>query len=126
MTAPTAYDRRSFLRVTALVGGGLLVGSYARTALAAPFGAEGDPQLNAFVRITPDGKITIMAKNPEEGQGVKQSLPMIICEELDVEWSQVTIEQALADEAKYGVQFAGGSLSTPMNFDGTRATSAPR
>ncbi len=124
MTAPTAYDRRSFLRVTALVGGGLLVGSYARTALAQPFGAEGDPQLNAFVRITPDGKITIMAKNPEEGQGVKQSLPMIICEELDVEWSQVTIEQAIAEEAKYGVQFAGGSLSTPMNFDNHRQVGA--
>ena len=124
MTAPVAHDRRSFLRVTALVGGGLLIGSYARTALAAPFGAEGDAQLNAFVRITPDGKITIMAKNPEEGQGVKQSLPMIICEELDVEWSQVTIEQALADESKYGFQFAGGSQSTPMNFDGHRQVGA--
>ncbi len=123
MTAP-ALDRRRFLQVTALAGGGLLVGSYARTALAAPFGAEGDAQLNAFVRITADGKITIMSKNPEEGQGIKQSLPMIICEELDVEWSQVTIVQADSDESKYGVQFAGGSLSTPMNFDNHRQVGA--
>ncbi|MBI3791090.1 MAG: xanthine dehydrogenase family protein molybdopterin-binding subunit, partial [Gemmatimonadetes bacterium] len=124
MTAPTAMDRRLFLRVAGLAGGGLLVAAYAPRALAAPFGAEGDPQLNAFVRIYADGRIVIMAKNPEEGQGVKQSLPMIIAEELDVEWSQVTVEQALSDEAKYGIQFAGGSQSTPMNFDTHRQVGA--
>ena len=130
MTTPTALDRRTFLRVTALAGGGLLIGTYAIGAHAAPlaaagFGpADGDATLNAFIRITADGRITIIAKNPEEGQGVKQSLPMIIAEELDVEWSQVTIEQADSNEAKYGVQFAGGSLSTPMNFDNHRQLGA--
>lgn len=123
MTAP-ALDRRNFLRVAALAGGGLLVAAYAPRALAAPFGAEGDPELNAFIRIYPDGKIVIMAKNPEEGQGVKQSLPMIIAEELDVEWGQVTIEQADSIEAKYGRQFAGGSMSTPMNFENHRQVGA--
>ncbi len=118
--------RRSFLQVVALAGGGLMLGSYFAPSDADAAGpAEGDPFVpNAFIKIHPDGKITIIAKNPEEGQGVKQSLPMIICEELDVDWSQVTIEQALSDESKYGRQFAGGSLSTPMNYDNHRRLGA--
>ena len=130
MTTTVNVDRRSFLRVAAIAGGGILIGTYASSAHAAMAGTAGlpDPDTifspNAFIKITSDGKITIVAKNPEEGQGVKQSLPMIICEELDVDWSQVTIEQALSDQAKYGVQFAGGSLSTPMNWDDLRRVGA--
>jgi len=126
MTAPVKVHRRSFLQVVALVGGGIMFGSLVASADAE--GAErleGDPFVpNAFIRITADGKITIIAKNPEEGQGVLQSLPMIICEELDAEWSQVTIEPADSDEARYGRQFAGGSLSTPMNYDNHRRLGA--
>ena len=125
MTAPVNVPRRSFLQVVALVGGGLMLGAYTREAEAQVNAGAADPFVpNAFIRITPDGKITIIAKNPEEGQGVKQSLPMIICEELDVEWSQVTIEQADSDESRYGRQFAGGSLSTPMNYDNHRRVGA--
>ncbi|MBI2408879.1 MAG: xanthine dehydrogenase family protein molybdopterin-binding subunit [Gemmatimonadetes bacterium] len=128
MTAPAPIHRRSFLQAVALVGGGLMLGSFSAPddAMAAEAGGPAaDPFVpNAFITITPDGKITIIAKNPEEGQGVKQSLPMIIAEELDVDWSQVTVVQADSDESKYGRQFAGGSLSTPMNYDNHRRLGA--
>ncbi len=128
MTAPASVHRRSFVQVVALVGGGLMLGRFSAAADAEAAPADRtvrDPFVpNAFITITPDGKITIVAKNPEEGQGVKQSLPMIIAEELDVEWSQVTVVQADSDESKYGRQFAGGSLSTPMNYDNHRRLGA--
>ncbi|MHB1312172.1 MAG: molybdopterin cofactor-binding domain-containing protein, partial [Gemmatimonadaceae bacterium] len=125
MTAPVNVPRRAFLQVVALVGGGLMLGACSSEAEAQANAGAADPFVpNAFIKITPDGKITIIAKNPEEGQGVKQSLPMIICEELDADWSQVTVEQADSDESKYGRQFAGGSLSTPMNYDNHRRLGA--
>ncbi len=126
---PTStLDRRGFLQVTALAGGGLLLGSWFEPVRASAAGIGRDPadgfEPNAFIRITPDGAVTIMAKNPEVGQGIKTSLPMIIAEELDVDWAQVTVEQALSDASKYGRQFVGGSSSTPSNYDGMRRVGA--
>jgi isoquinoline 1-oxidoreductase beta subunit len=98
MTTHTV-DRRAFLRVSAIAGGGLLIGMHLRPAHAAASALEGAAAFepNAFIRIAPDGGVTILAKNPEIGQGVKTSLPMLIADELDVDWERVTIEQAMAD-----------------------------
>lgn len=127
-TSPVS--RREFLKVSAAAGGGILLALYlgegASRALAAdpanPTAGEFEP--NAFIRIFPDGKVVIMAKNPEIGQGVKTSLPMIVAEELDVDFEQVTVEQAGLDEKAYGAQFAGGSRSTPDNYDRLRRAGA--
>jgi isoquinoline 1-oxidoreductase beta subunit len=123
MDTTTRVDRRSFLRVTALAGGGILLGSYLKTASAAEAFAAGltpsAPEFapNAYIRMTPDGIVTIIAKNPEIGQGVKTMLPMLIAEELDVEWKNVRIEQGSFDPVKYTPgQGAGGSTATPTNW----------
>ncbi len=111
--------RRDFLRVSAIAGGGILLASYLEPLSAAesPGGVSAaDATLNAFIRITPDGIITITAKNPEVGQGVKTMLPMLIAEELDVEWKNVRIEQAPLDTKNFQGQTAGGSTATPNNW----------
>lgn len=120
-TASTGVNRRDFLRVSALAGGGILFASYAdplealeRLGGAAP--AVADPALSAYVRITADGIVTITAKNPEVGQGIQTMLPMLIAEELDVDWANVRVEQADLDSTKYTAQTAGGSTATPTNW----------
>jgi isoquinoline 1-oxidoreductase beta subunit len=119
--------RRTFLRVSALAGGGMLLARYA-DPLDEVFaqGTPGPPVLtpNAFIRIAPGGIVTIMAKNPEVGQGVKTMLPMLIAEELDVDWKDVRIEQGDVDFAKYGLQVAGGSTATPNNWTPMRQVGA--
>jgi len=117
--APTAtVDRRSFLRVSAIAGGGMLVALYVDLPGVAQGQGTPPPPLspNAFIKIDEKGIVTIMAKNPEVGQGVKTMLPMLIADELDVDWSAVRIEQADLDQAKFGGQTAGGSTATPNNW----------
>ena len=120
-------NRRSFLRVSALGGGGLLIGLYLKplSFAQAPGAAPAAPLLpSAFIRVGRDGIVTLMAKNPEEGQGVKAMLPMLIAEELDVDWKDVRIEQTDVSQAKYGGQVAGGSTATPQNWGPMRQMGA--
>src|SRR5215471_11740962 len=120
MDTNTRVDRRSFLRITALAGGGIMLGSYFKFGEALASGtatAAADGTLNAYIRLMPDGIVTIVAKNPEIGQGVKTMLPMLIAEELDVDWKNVRTEQASLDTTKYQPgQSAGGSTATPSNW----------
>jgi isoquinoline 1-oxidoreductase beta subunit len=112
-------NRRSFLRVTAIGGGGMMLALHLDplTALG-QYVPPPTPQLfpSSFIRVDANGIVTIMAKNPEVGQGIKTMLPMIIADEFDVDWKDVVIEQADLDQKKYGVQVAGGSTATPTNW----------
>jgi isoquinoline 1-oxidoreductase beta subunit len=128
VSAPVAepVSRRNFMKVSAGVSGGMVLafglgmGDADAQGAPGPGAGPGGPrgggapqpiQASAYVRIMPDGKITIWAKNPEIGQGIKTAFAMIIAEELDCKWSDVTVEQAEVNSAKYGQQLAGGSTS---------------
>ncbi|HEV2100228.1 MAG TPA: molybdopterin cofactor-binding domain-containing protein, partial [Stellaceae bacterium] len=122
-------SRRLFLKASATAGGGLLLQAVLppvmRSVWADEAGQAGNAiPLNAFIRIAPTGAVTIMSKNPEIGQGIKTMLPMVIAEELDADWKNVRVEQAALDQAKYGRQFAGGSMATPLNYDPLRRVGA--
>jgi isoquinoline 1-oxidoreductase beta subunit len=124
-------SRRSFLRVSALAGGGLMVVAHldpmAELLAQAPPGFTPPTFLpTAFIKIQPDGKVIIVSKNPEIGQGIKNEIPMIIADELDVDWKDVTLEQADLDPTKYGGQVAGGSTATPTNWNPCRPGSERR
>ncbi|HEX3995580.1 MAG TPA: xanthine dehydrogenase family protein molybdopterin-binding subunit [Acetobacteraceae bacterium] len=114
-------SRRAFLKISAIAGGGFMLRAMLPSVAKSDEAAQ---PLNAFVSISPDGTVTIMSKNPEIGQGIKTMLPMVIAEELDADWKQVKIEQASLDEARYGRQFAGGSMATPLNYDPLRRVGA--
>ena len=116
-------SRRLFLKTGAAAGGGLLL-SFSLPGLVRAEGEAAANPFNAFVRIAPDGVVTIAAKRPEIGQGIKTSMPMLIAEELDVDWSAVRIEQAPIDAKVFGEQSAGGSTSTPDDWDPMRQVGA--
>ena len=117
----TGASRRDFIQASASAAGLVLTFAIAPKAAAAEAGVK---PLNAYVRIAPNGVVTIMAKNPEIGQGVKTSLPMLIAEELDVPWENVRIEQADNDPKTFGRQFAGGSMATPLHWEELRRVGA--
>jgi len=111
--------------MSALAGGGFALGLYDRPWAFAQ-GPGKPPELTplAFIRIAGDGVVTIKARGPEIGQGVKTMLPMLIAEELDADWKDVRVEQADLDEAIYGPQFSGGSMSTPLGWEPMRQVGA--
>jgi len=103
-------DRRAFLRVSGTMAGGMLVAVILPRGLY-PRGASTPWQANAFIRIDADGAVTIIVPRPDMGQGVRTSLAAIVAEELDADWSRVTVEQADYVAARYGDQYSGGSSS---------------
>src|ERR1035437_5380270 len=116
-------DRRTFLRQSAVGSGSLLLGFYLQPVGAADAVGKATSltgavrfKPNAFISISPQGIITIISKQPEIGQGIKTSLPMVIAEELEVDWKDVRIVQGDLDPV-YGSQSAGGSTSTPNNYN---------
>ena len=105
-------DRRTFLKVAGTAAGGLMVGYYV-TAGRRPQTGVFAP--NGYVRVNADGTVTLWAKNPEMGQGTKTSLPMMIADELDVDWSLVRVEQGDLAPDLFGGQGSGGSDATPSD-----------
>jgi isoquinoline 1-oxidoreductase beta subunit len=133
MTTPRSssspvVDRRQFIKVSALAGGGLLVGTYLRFGESVAYAATTTATAenfapNAFINIAPSGAVSIIAPNSEMGQGIKTGLPMIVAEELDVAWQDVTIVQGDLNPA-YGRQSSVGSGSTIANYTPLRSAGA--
>jgi isoquinoline 1-oxidoreductase subunit beta len=123
----TNIARRSFLKVSATAAGGVMIGLYMEPDADAQ-GRGGPPppppDPHTYVKIAADGSITIMAKNPEVGQGIKTMLPMLIADEMDANWKDVKIEQTDFDDKKYAGQIAGGSTATPTNWTPMRQAGA--
>jgi isoquinoline 1-oxidoreductase beta subunit len=133
MSAGSArIPRRDFLKTSAAIGSGLCIAAYipelaartsenppATTAVFAP---------NAFVRIAPDDSVTIIANHSEMGQGVYTSLPMLLNEELEADWSKIKVEAAPVDPAYnhtvFGLQMTGGSTTTPSEWERFRKMGA--
>ncbi|ARK09250.1 molybdopterin cofactor-binding domain-containing protein [Fibrella sp. ES10-3-2-2] len=127
-------SRRNFLKVAAAAGGGLFLGfnwTDAEAAVdAAAVGAGNVPAaapgvgFNSYLSINPQGIVTIMSPNPEVGQGIKTAFPIVVAEELDVDWKNVIVEQAPLDNKKFERQVAGGSGSIPHSWTRLRKAGA--
>jgi isoquinoline 1-oxidoreductase beta subunit len=118
-------DRRTFIKLTGFTGAGLTLGAAVVSPRVSEAVVKGDSFVpNAFVNISPDGRILIYSKSPEIGQGIKTAFPMIVAEELDASWDDVDVEQAPIDPDVYGRQSAGGSRSIPSAWDQLREAGA--
>ncbi len=125
----TKFDRRSFLKVSALSGGGMMMGfSWNMGCTPADQEMASVPEewfdVNAFLKIANNGKVTIMSPNPEIGQNVKTSMPMVVAEELDIDWADVIVEQAPLNTDAFTRQVAGGSQSIRQGWNSLRTTGA--
>jgi isoquinoline 1-oxidoreductase subunit beta len=119
--AKTNLNRRAFLRVSALAGGGFMLGLYPKAAALAQGGRTAAPALLPadFISIASSGLVSITSRNPETGQHSLNMLAMLIADELDVDWKDVKVVRPDADN-KYGMQFTGGSIATPSNWEPMR------
>ncbi len=132
MKTSTDSSRRDFLRATALGGGALVVSFFVpgahRLAQAAAEPAAASVAPNAFLRIGADDRITVLLAHSEMGQGIWTALPMLIAEELDADWSRISVEHAPAAPDYFAqgmpMQFTGGSMSTWTEFERYRQAGA--
>jgi isoquinoline 1-oxidoreductase subunit beta len=125
----TSIGRRSFLKTSALAGGGLMINfswlnSFASGAKKMMPMPEEWTMLNGFLKIAENGIVTIMSPNPEGGQNVKTSMPMIVAEELDIDWKNVVVEQAPLNTQLYTRQFIGGSQAIRTSWKTLRTAGA--
>lgn len=126
----TQYNRRSFLKVSAAAGGGILIGFSWLTGCITDSKSEAVEvpkewfEINGYIKIGDTGMVTIYSPNPEIGQNVRTSMPMIVAEELDVDWKNVVVEQAPLNTGFYQNQFAGGSLSIKLSWNALRMAGA--
>lgn len=131
-SSPPFLSRRAFLRHLQAIGGLLLIADGARIAKAADapkYGAEGMPHGTVdnplvFLAVGDDGWVTIVVHRSEMGQGVRTGMPLIVADELEADWSKVRVQQAPADEEKYGNQDTDGSRSTRHFLDPMRRCGA--
>ena len=131
-TGAQQLGRRDFLRTSAAVSGGLWISAWvpelasAAAKSAAAAGKVFAP--NAFVRIAADESVTVIANHSEMGQGIYTSLPMLLNEELEADWSKITVEPAPVDAAYnhtvFGLQMTGGSTTTPSEWERFRRMGA--
>ncbi|MFZ1749141.1 MAG: molybdopterin cofactor-binding domain-containing protein [Saprospiraceae bacterium] len=124
-----SFGRRSFIKATALTGGGMMLG-FSWLASCKPSASDllAMPKewfkINGYLKIGENGLVTIMSPNPEIGQNVKTSMPMIVAEELDIDWKNVLVEQAPLDTALFTRQLAGGSQAIRQGWESLRMAGA--
>ncbi len=125
-------SRRKFLKDSAALMGGLVIGFYLPIKGGRAYAADAPPEQvyppNAFIRIAPDDSITIVVNKSEMGQGVYTSLPMLIAEELEADWSRIRVESApvaaVYNRPGMGMQMTGGSSSIPSSWEQLRRVGA--
>jgi isoquinoline 1-oxidoreductase beta subunit len=126
------FSRRKFLRDSIAVVGGLVISFYLPMRTARALAAESIEQKmyppNAFIRVSPDNRISIVVSKSEMGQGVYTSLPMLVAEELEADWSQISVEAApvaaVYNRPGMGMQMTGGSSSIPSSWEQLRRVGA--
>jgi isoquinoline 1-oxidoreductase beta subunit len=124
-------NRRDFLKIAATAGGGLLIGFNWSACDSPKMKVVSDQEIlskalnfNSFLSISPTNHVVIFSPNPELGQNIKTSFPMIVAEELDVDWSNVRVQQAFLDTEKYDRQVTGGSGAMPHSWERLRKAGA--
>ncbi|WP_020530330.1 xanthine dehydrogenase family protein molybdopterin-binding subunit [Flexithrix dorotheae] len=128
-TVSTKIGRRFFIKSSTLAGGGIMLGFNWLASCQMPKKELSSVpkewfKINGFLKISDNGLVTIMSPNPEGGQNVKTSMPMIVAEELDVNWNDVIVEQAPLDTANFTRQFIGGSQAIRRGWESLRMTGA--
>jgi isoquinoline 1-oxidoreductase beta subunit len=128
-TVKTTINRRSFLKVSALAGGGMMLSfSWLAGCGPTPDDALTLPkewfELNSYIKIGENGVVTLMSPNPEFGSNVKTSMPMILADELDVDWKNVIVEQADFFPERFDRQFTGGSQGIRLGWKPLRTAGA--
>lgn len=131
MATLTKTNRRDFMKIATAAGGGLLLGFYWNGSEASAIEkignaalAEGEVGFNSYLSISPDDVITLFSPNPELGQNIKTTFPMIVADELDADWSRVKVIQAALDTEKFDRQVTGGSGAIPHSWERLRKAGA--